>query len=49
MGPFAPKPALHGAGSKVKWAISVSEQVNKLRSLVIGKIPSINLLLATHT
>ncbi|KAI9783622.1 MAG: hypothetical protein M1816_001213 [Peltula sp. TS41687] len=49
MGPFANRISLLGAHHKAKWALSMAEDVEKLRALVAGKVISINLLLATHS
>jgi hypothetical protein len=46
MSPFG-KP-LNGARHKAKWAISTTDEVERLRRLIAAKVVSINLLLATH-
>lgn len=49
MGPFADRISLRGTRCKAKWAVSMAEDVEKLRALIAGKVISINLLLATHS
>ena len=41
--------AFRCAGRKARWAVSFSQEVEKLRTLVAAKQISINLLLAVHT
>ncbi|EXJ84193.1 hypothetical protein A1O3_04860 [Capronia epimyces CBS 606.96] len=47
MGPWAAS-SLKGAGKKAKWAVFITQDVQKLRGMVSAKVWSINLLLATH-
>lgn len=49
MGSFADRISFRGTHYKTKWAISMAEDVEKLRALIAGKVISINLLLATHS
>lgn len=48
LGPLNGPWSFRGVGSKTKWAIALSEDVEKLRALIGAKVISINLLLATH-
>ena len=49
MSPLTDRISFRMANHKARWAISVSEEVDKLRRLVAAKVVSINLLLGTHT
>ena len=49
LGPWSRRTALGSASLKVKWALSITEQVEKFRALVAAKNISINVLLATHS
>lgn len=49
MGAFAPRTRLHGATKKAKWAVTVTEEVNKFRAIIVAKIVSINLLIGIQT
>jgi hypothetical protein len=49
LGPFSKRTSFGVAGRKAQWAISFTEEVEKLRAVVAAKQISINLLLATHT
>ena len=49
LGPFSERNSLRGAGRKAKWALSLTEEVEKLRAVVAAKHISINLLLSTNT
>jgi hypothetical protein len=49
LGPFGNKTSFRTAHNKAKWALSMVEEVNKLRAFVAAKVMSINLLFATHT
>jgi hypothetical protein len=49
LGSFAPKRRLHGASDKAKWALHMSDEVNKFRASITAKVMSINVLLATNT
>lgn len=48
-GPGMGRTAFRCAGRKARWAVSFSQEVEKLRTLVAAKQISINLLLAMHT
>jgi hypothetical protein len=48
LGPFATGKAFSRAGRKAKWALYMTEEVTKFRSLIAAKVMSINLLLATQ-
>ncbi|KAL8718286.1 MAG: hypothetical protein Q9225_004564, partial [Loekoesia sp. 1 TL-2023] len=48
MSPFTNRFSLKSTGHKTQWALSISEDVIKLRALVAAKVLSINLLLAMH-
>ena len=48
LGPWSKQTALRSASHKVKWTLSMTEQVEKFRALVAAKTISINMLLATH-
>ncbi|KAI9836029.1 MAG: hypothetical protein M1819_001640 [Sarea resinae] len=45
----APRLSSTSLRHKAKWAVSLAENVEKLRALVAGKVVSINLLLSTHS
>lgn len=47
MGPFGSR-SIQGAGKRVRWAVFMADEVNKIRALISAKICSINLLLAIH-
>ncbi|KAI9864391.1 MAG: hypothetical protein M1813_003311 [Trichoglossum hirsutum] len=47
IGPSAPR-SFGGSARKAEWAVFMTEEVKKLRALVVAKGVSINLLLATH-
>lgn len=51
LGPFATysRGCLKSAGRKSQWAVFMSDEVAKLRTVIGAKVLSINLLLATHT
>ena len=49
LGPWSKQTVLGSASHKVKWALSITEQVEKIRALVAAKNISINMLLATHS
>ena len=52
MGPFpirADRSSFRGVHRRAKWAVSLTEDVERLRALVAAKVISINLLLATHS
>ena len=49
LGPWSRQTALGSARHKVKWALSITEQVEKFRALMAAKNISINVLLATHS
>ncbi|KAL3473190.1 hypothetical protein BJX99DRAFT_249144 [Aspergillus californicus] len=49
MGAFAPRTRLHGATKKTKWAVAVTEEVNRFRATIVAKIVSINLLIGIQT
>lgn len=48
MGPFASRARLHGASKKAKWAVTVSDEVNRFRAIIVAKTVSINLLIGIH-
>ncbi|KAL2043073.1 hypothetical protein N7G274_004133 [Stereocaulon virgatum] len=49
LGPWSERTSFGSAGRKAKWAVSFTEEVEKLRALVAAKHISINLLLATQS
>jgi hypothetical protein len=49
MKPIVSRGSFRSVHHKAKWAISITEEVNKLRALIAAKAISINLLLATHS
>ena len=48
LGPWADRTGFRVAGRKARWAVDFAAEVEKLRALVVVKLISINLLLATH-
>lgn len=49
MGMLASRARIHGASKKAKWAVAVSEEVNRFRATIVAKTVSINLLIGIHT
>lgn len=48
MSPFATRFTFRSAAHKAQWALSITEDVTKLRALVAAKVLNVNLLLAMH-
>ena len=48
LSPHTDRFSLNNARHKTQWALSISEDVSKLRALVAAKVLSINLLIAMH-
>jgi hypothetical protein len=48
LGPFSRQSPRQAAGRKTHWAITMGDEVDKLRACVAAKVISINLLLQTH-
>ncbi|KAH7076020.1 hypothetical protein FB567DRAFT_632317 [Paraphoma chrysanthemicola] len=48
MSPFATGSSFRSTGKKVRYALSMAEEVKTVRAMISGKVISINLLLATH-
>jgi hypothetical protein len=46
LGSYAKRNTIKSAGRKTKWALQMSEEVQKFRAMIIGKISSLNLLLS---
>jgi hypothetical protein len=51
LGPFSSlnRSSIKTIGRKSQWALFMSDEVAKLRTMIGAKVLSINLLLATHT
>ena len=49
LGPWTTRSSIRNAGTKMKWAISFEQEVEKLRALVAAKLININVLLAAQT
>jgi hypothetical protein len=49
LGPLSRKNTIRGVSAKAKWALYMSKEVEKLRTVIAGKIISIQLLLSTNT
>jgi hypothetical protein len=49
LGPFASRMPFRTVHNKARWAVSIAEDVEKLRIQIAAKVMSINLLLATHS
>lgn len=49
LGPWTERTSFRSAGRKTRWAVSFGHEVERLRALVVAKLISINLLLATHS
>ncbi|PVH98987.1 hypothetical protein DM02DRAFT_469176, partial [Periconia macrospinosa] len=47
LGSYAQR-SFRAAGKKVKWALIIEEEINKLRAVISAKVISINMLLALH-
>ena len=49
LGPWSERTSFRSASRKTRWAVSFGHEVERLRALVVAKLISINLLLATHS
>jgi len=48
LSPFSTHNLFKAAGRKTQWAVTMDEEIEKLRASVAAKVISINLLLQTH-
>jgi hypothetical protein len=49
LGPFSQQSAIRGAGTKMKWAIYVVKEVEKLRALIAAKVTSTQLRMRSRS